>query len=337
MDESDPMEILPVILCGGAGTRLWPRSRSDFPKPFLRLVGEQTLFRQAVDRCRGDGFADPVIVTGAAHVRLVEEQLGGVAVAEVIVEPERKNTAAAVALAAARARPEQVLLVCPSDHHIGDLGCFADAARSAGSAASSGRIVCMGVPAVSPDTRFGYIQLGERLGSDLFAVEQFTEKPALEAAEAFVASNKFVWNAGIFALRADRYLEELRRYRPRLAEAVEKAVTQGRSQAKQFYPDATAFSAVAPESIDCAVMENTAHAAVVRLTCSWSDVGDWAAVHRARDKDESGNSVSGPAEIVDCRNVLIDSDGPKVRAVGLDHVLIVVDGGDILVTKVKRD
>jgi mannose-1-phosphate guanylyltransferase/mannose-1-phosphate guanylyltransferase/mannose-6-phosphate isomerase len=322
--------ITPVILCGGSGTRLWPKSRASKPKPFLPLVGETTLFEATL--ARGAPFGPPVVVTGAAHLAHVEAQLGDSPGAAIIVEPEAKNTAAAIALAAMRLPEEAVMLVCPSDHHIGDPEAFAEAARAAAALAEQGWLVSFGIEAKSPETGFGYLQRGEAIGSTGYRVAKFVEKPDLERAKAFLADGLHAWNGGIFAFRVKDFLDELEQFRPAISVAVIKAVRDGREVGQRFYPDPGAFKAIASESVDYAVMENTAHAAMVPADMAWSDIGNWQALHDARPRDAEGNTVSGPAELVDCRNVLVESDGPRVSVIGLEGVIVVVDGGEVLVT-----
>jgi mannose-1-phosphate guanylyltransferase len=326
-------KITPVILCGGSGTRLWPRSRASKPKPFLPLVGDKTLFEQALLRCGEAEHFDPaVVVTGQAHLDHVESQLCGVPGAQVIVEPAAKNTAAAIALAAVRLPDDEIMLVCPSDHHIADCEAFASAARSAASLAAEGWLVSFGIEAKSPETGFGYLRRGEAVGEHGFQVAQFIEKPDLARAEQFLADGGYAWNGGIFAFRVGTFLDELQEHRPKLADAVRRSVAGGKADGHRFHPDPTAFAEIESESVDYAVMENTAKAAMVPADMGWSDIGNWQALHMARDRDDDGNSVSGEAELVDCRNVLVESDGPRVSVIGLEDVIVVVDGNDILVT-----
>lgn len=326
-------KITPIILCGGSGTRLWPRSRASKPKPFLPLVEEQTLFEQAILRCADAAhFHAPLVVTGERHVEHVEAQLGSGPGAEIIVEPQAKNTAAAIALAALRLPMDSIMLVCPSDHHIGDFGAFTKAARGAADLAAEGWLVSFGIEPRSPDTGFGYVRRGERIGNDGYKVAQFVEKPDLARAEAYLASGEYAWNGGIFAFAVDTYLEELKRFRPKLFAAVSEAAEKGSQRGRRFYPDAGAFGQVEPESVDYAVMENTVRAAMVPADMAWSDIGNWQALHGARKRDQSGNSTRGPVELIDCRNVLVESDGARVSVIGTQDLIIVVDGGDILVT-----
>jgi len=324
--------IHPVVLCGGSGTRLWPRSRKQKPKPFLPLVGEQTLFEATLGRCANDSrFADPVIVTGAAHLDHVREQTRAFPGAAVIVEPEAKNTAAAIGLAAARLPEDAIMLVCPSDHHIADPGAFREAACAAASLAEQDWLVTFGITPTAPETGYGYILGGEPIEGG-FAVQKFVEKPDLATAQAFLANGNYSWNGGIFAFRAGAFLAELAEHRPQLAEAVREAVAKGRAEGACFHPDPVAFSRIEAESVDYAVMEATTRAAMVPAAMGWSDIGNWQALRDAREADEDGNRTRGDVELIDCRNVLAETDGPRISVIGLEDIAIVVDGDEVLVT-----
>lgn len=326
------ISITPVILCGGSGTRLWPRSRASKPKPFLSLVGDSTLFEATVTRVApGHGFAPPVVVAGARHVEHIEAQLGA-GDATIVVEPAARNTAAAIALAALRLESDTIMLVCPSDHHIADSEAFRDAAHKAAALATEGYLVSFGIEAKSPETGFGYLERGEALPHGGFRVARFIEKPDRVRAEAFVAAGTHAWNGGIFAFRVGTFLDELAMHRPDILKAVRAADQAGRIEGRQFHPGAAEFDAIKAESVDYAVMENTSRAAMVPVDMGWSDIGSWDALHAALDRDASGNSIQGRAELVECRNVLVTSDGPRVSVIGLEDVVIVVDGDDILVT-----
>lgn len=322
--------ITPVVLCGGSGTRLWPRSRALCPKPFLPLVGERTLFEETLARCTG--FAAPIVVTGAPHLPHVEAQLGGASGAQIIIEPAQRNTAAAIALAALRLPEEAIMLVCPSDHHIADPAAFRAAAHAAAELAADGWLVSFGIAATAPETGFGYLHQGDPIGTLGFQVARFVEKPDLDRAKAFLAEGGYAWNGGIFVFRAATFLAELSTHRPDIAAQARAAVAAGRLDGHCFHPEATAFSAIEGESVDYAVMEKTTRAAMVPAAMGWSDIGNWDALYAARDHDAAGNSIRGTAELVDCRNVLIETDGPRVSAIGLEDVVIVVDRGEVLVT-----
>ncbi|KHK93077.1 mannose-1-phosphate guanylyltransferase [Novosphingobium malaysiense] len=330
-------KIVPVILCGGSGTRLWPRSRASKPKPFLPLVGDSTLFEAALARCPvGEGFDPPVVVTGHKHLDHVEEQLGSSDGGQIIVEPMARNTAAAIALAACRLPEDAVMLVCPSDHHIGNPKAFAQSAIAAAELAEDGWLVSFGIEATAPETGFGYLKRGEAIGAKGFRTAQFVEKPDLETAKRFLAEGIYAWNGGIFAFRVKDFLGELAAHRPQIAAVVADAVAKGREDGRRFHPDAETFAGVESDSVDYAVMENTQRAAMVPADMNWSDIGNWHALHEALERDADGNSVRGPgkAELVDCHNVLVDSDGPRVSVIGLEDVIVVVDGDDIMVTTV---
>lgn len=330
-------KIVPVILCGGSGTRLWPRSRAAKPKPFLPLVGDKTLFEAALARCpASSGFAPPVIVTGHKHLEHVEAQLGATPGAQVIVEPAARNTAAAIALAAFRLPEDAVMLVCPSDHHIADADAFAVAACDAADLAEEGWLVSFGIEATAPETGFGYLKRGEAISDTGFRTAQFVEKPDLECAKAFLAEGIYAWNGGIFAFRVKDFLAELAEHRPQIASGVAEAVARGSEDGQRFHPHADTFANVPSDSVDYAVMENTSRAAMVPADMNWSDIGNWHALHEALQRDEAGNSIrgSGTVEMVDCRNVLVDSDGPRVSVIGLEDVIVVVDGDDIMISTV---
>ena len=327
-------QIVPVILCGGSGTRLWPRSRKAMPKPFLPLMGETTLFAATVLRCSPDaGFADPVVVAGSAHVLLVESQLPDAQRGSIIVEPEGRNTAAAIALAAVRLPAEAIMLVCPSDHHIGDWAAFQAAAHEAAALAADDWLVSFGIAPTSPETGFGYLKRGEAIaGSSGYRVERFVEKPDLDRARAFLADGGYSWNGGIFAFRAGVFLAELTHHRPDIAEAVRAAVAAGHEEGDRFYPDAAIFATIRGDSVDYAVMEKTNRAAMVPVSMDWSDIGNWQALHDALPRDDLGNAVRGPAELKNCRNVMVESDGPRVSVVGVENLIIVVDGNEVMIT-----
>ncbi len=324
--------ITPIILCGGSGTRLWPRSRAAKPKPFLPLVGDTTLFVATLARCADPAvFSAPIVVTGQSHLEHVADQSSKVAGLQIIVEPAARNTAPAIALAAARLPGDAVMLVCPSDHHIADEAAFIRAARAAAALAADGWMVAFGIEANSPETGFGYILRGAAIEPGGYRIERFVEKPDRVRAEQFLAEGGYSWNGGIFAFRAGDFLAELAQHRPEMARLVRTSVDRGAEDAAHFYPGAAEFAASTPDSVDYAVMENTARAAVVPADMGWSDIGNWTALHQARSRDGAGNSVTGNAELIDCSNVMVESDGPRVSAIGLRDVVVVVDGDEVLV------
>lgn len=326
--------IHPVILCGGSGTRLWPVSRTAWPKPFLPLVSEETLFEQAVRRVAGDDrFAPPMIVAGAAHADIVTTQLGNTPGARLVIEPAARNTAPAIALAAALLPEDAVMLVCPSDHHIADAAAFRAAALSAASLAREDYLVSFGIAPDRPETGYGYLQRGEPLPGG-FAIRRFVEKPDLARAQEYLASGEYSWNGGIFAFRAGHLLAELAAHRPDMAQLVADAVAGGRQNGARFHPASAPFAAIEADSIDYAVMENTARAAMVPASMGWSDIGNWAALGDALadTANAQGNVARGAVDLDQCNGVLAITDGPRISAVGLEDVCIIVSGDEVLVT-----
>ena len=220
-----------------------------------------------------------------------------------------------------------MLLICPSDHHIADEAAFRSAAEAAAGLAQQGYLVSFGIEAISPHTGYGYLQRGEELPGG-YALEAFVEKPDLETAEIFLADGRYSWNGGIFAFGRERFLEELATHRPEMARLCAEAVAGGEGDGQVFRPAEAPFAQIDGDSVDYAVMENTAHAAMVPVSMGWSDIGSWDALREAR-----GGVSRGPHELLDCSGVMVDSDGPRVSVVGLDDVIIVVDGDEILVMR----
>jgi mannose-1-phosphate guanylyltransferase/mannose-1-phosphate guanylyltransferase/mannose-6-phosphate isomerase len=310
-------------------------SRKEVPKPFLPLLGEETLFEQALHRVLGDDrFAPPMVVAGAAHGDLIAAQLGDTPGARLVVEPAAKNTAPAIALAAALLPEDAVMLVCPSDHHIAGAAAFRAAALVAAELARQDYLVSFGIAPDRPETGYGYLERGEPLAEG-YAIRRFVEKPDLATAQAYLASGKFSWNGGIFAFRAGHLLAELATYRPEMALLVAEAVADGRDEGLCFFPAAGPFAAIAGDSIDYAVMENTGRAAMVPVEMGWSDIGNWAALADvlAERGDADGNVVrSGDVDLAQCQRVFALTDGPRISAVGLEDVCIIVSGNEVLVT-----
>ena len=327
-------QIHPVILCGGSGTRLWPLSRKAVPKPFLPLVSAQTLFEQAVHRVAGDDrFAAPMVVAGSAHGDLIMAQLGDTPGARLVVEPCARNTAPAIALAAALLPEDAVMLVCPSDHHIADPDAFRAAALAAAALAREDYLVSIGIAADRPETGYGYLERGAPMAGG-YAIRRFVEKPDAATAQAYLDSGNFSWNGGIFAFRAGHLLDELAAHRPEMAALVRQAVAEGHSAGACFHPAAAPFGAITGDSIDYAVMENTARAAMVLADMGWSDIGSWAALAEALEDqaDVAGNVTRGTVDLAGCSGVLAITDGPRISAVGLADVCIIVADGEVLVT-----
>lgn len=330
--------IFPVILSGGAGTRLWPLSRTARPKQFLALAGSETLFARTIARVRDRRlFAPPLVVTNERHRFLVGEELrreGDTAGDNILLEPESRNTAPAVALAAlflCESGADPLLLVMPSDHAIADEAGFRRAVETGAEAAVAGRLVTFGIRPTRAETGYGYIAAGEALDRSpgCLRVLRFVEKPDRTTAEGYLAAGNFLWNSGIFLFRASRLLEELARHAPDILAACEAAMGQRAGDADFIRPDPAAFTASPSESIDYAVMEKSRHVAVVPAEFGWSDIGSWAAVWEQLDQDQDGNVTIGDVLVENCRNTLFWSDGPTIAAVGVEN-LVVVSSKDAL-------
>lgn len=327
--------LIPVILSGGSGTRLWPLSRKNLPKQFLALTGESTLFQQTVARTRAlSGASAPIVVCSEEHRFLVAEQLLELKVtgASILLEPEPRNTAPAIALAAWRAleqNPEAVLLVLPADHLIGDQTSFGDAVRKATPLAQQGWLVTFGIRPEGPETGFGYIKRGEALDDAAFRVGQFVEKPDRATAESYVAAGDYEWNSGMFMFQAARYLDELRQHAPKIHAATREACERAQADLDFVRVDKQAFAASPEDSIDYAVMEKTTRAAVVPVSCGWSDIGSWAALWSASERDADGNRLEGDVIAIDSGNCLLRaSDRRMIAALGVRD-LVVIDTPDV--------
>jgi mannose-1-phosphate guanylyltransferase/mannose-6-phosphate isomerase len=331
--------LISLILSGGSGTRLWPVSRQNLPKQFLKLTGQSTLFQQTLERTRGlPDLAPPIVVAADDHRFLAAEQLreAGVTNATIVLEPLARNTAPAIALGALAALerdPDATLLVLPADHLIGDTAPFLEAVRTALPLAHAGWLVTFGIRPDRPETGFGYIRRAEPLPHGGFRVSQFVEKPDLVTAGGYLEDGGYDWNSGMFLFRAARYLEELEAHAPQILAAVRVAHAAASRDLDFTRVDADAFARVPEDSIDYAVMEKTDRAAVVPLSCGWSDIGSWSALWRAGERDPDGNLSEGDTLAFDSHNCLLRShDRHLVAAVGVDDLVIVSTPDATLVT-----
>jgi mannose-1-phosphate guanylyltransferase/mannose-6-phosphate isomerase len=330
------LKVIPVILCGGAGTRLWPLSRELYPKQLLALVDDYSLLQNTVTRCAGHpDVTAPMLVCNEEHRFLVAEQLREIEVeaSRIILEPEGRNTAPAVALAAHEAMKtddDVILVVLPSDHVIHKTTLFLEALTTAIDLAKDDALVTFGVVPDKPETGYGYIKKGMATGA-AFKVDKFVEKPDVATASEFLQSGLYCWNSGMFVFKASAYLKELAAQTPRIAEAMAKATANASADLDFTRVNAEAFKSSPSDSIDYAVMEHTADALVVPLDAGWSDIGSWDALWQISEKDEHNNTLVGDAVVHDVEGSLVWSESRLVSVVGLKDVIVVETADAVMV------
>jgi len=337
MSGAEHHRIVPVVLCGGTGSRLWPLSREGFPKQFWPLLSERTMLQETMGRARGPGFASPVVVCNQAHRFLVAEQLRAAEIKDalIVLEPVARNSAPAIATAALLAHeadPEAVLWLMAADAAIADTAALHAALAKAAAAARAGRIVAFGMKPTMPETGYGYIEAGAPLEGveGVSSIASFVEKPDLATAETYLKGGRHLWNSGMFVATAATLLAELERLAPALLATVRAAV-EGATRDLDFVRlDPETFERAPDISIDYAVMEKTSHAAVVPADLGWSDVGSWAALWEVSAKDGAGNATQGPVELYRTRNCYVRSEGILTGVVGLDDAVVVVTDDAVL-------
>ena len=331
----ETLPIIPVILSGGGGTRLWPMSRPELPKQMLPLTAEETMLQLTARRTAGDArFAAPIIVANAFHADLVEQQLHAVEAGAqaLILEPMGRNTAPAIALAAIAAGGDETpILVMPSDHVIDDVAAFHGAIERALPAVREGWLVTFGITPEGPETGYGYIATGAAIAEGVLRVARFVEKPPRADAEAMLAAGGHYWNGGIFLFRADLYLAALGQHAPDMLVATQQAMSRARREGTRIHPDKDAFAQSPSDSIDYAVMEKADRVACVPVSMGWSDVGSWDALHALSACDGHGNACQGDVVTLDTVDCLIRSDGVRIAAVGVQDLIVVASGNDVLI------
>lgn len=341
-DMTDPISIVPVLLSGGFGTRLWPASRRRRPKQLLPLLGEHTMFRATLDRALGvTGSAEPLVVCNADHLMGIQQELHGAGLTEttVLLEPVGRNTAPAVAAAALEVSTrnhDPLLLVLPADHVIRNREAFVEAVATAAEFAVEGNLLTFGITPTHPETGFGYIQFGDSIGDGVRRVAAFREKPDRRTADEYVASGRYLWNSGMFLFAASRYLEELEASRPEIVSAVRNAHAGATRRENVVSLDRVAFEACPSDSVDYAVMEHTDRAAVLPLHAGWNDVGAWSSLWELGEHDEDGNVLVGEVESVNVSNSYVRSGGRLVGVVGVDNVVVVETPDAVLVARRDR-
>ncbi len=337
-------KIIPVILSGGSGTRLWPASRSMYPKQLLPLVSDATMLQETAARLRGmpGTSGECLIVCNEAHRFLVAEQMAAIEMhARIMLEPKGRNTAPAVALAAFQIASEDedaLMLVMPADHVIRDVSAFQAAVGKGVEAAEQGKLVTFGIVPSRPETGYGYVKAvpnGDD-GDAAVAVEAFVEKPDLETAKQYVAGGEHFWNSGMFLFSARAFLRELAALSPKIYENVAKSAEGLEKDLNFIRPDAAHFAASPSDSIDYAVMEKTDAAMMVPLDAGWSDVGSWAALHEVCDSDSDGNATAGDVITHGCRDTLVQAESRLVMAIGLEDIVVVETKDSTLVAHKSR-
>lgn len=330
------MKILPVIMCGGAGTRVWPESRESLPKQFIPLVGERSTFQTIVQMLADPVFDKPIIVSNIDYRFLIQEQLAAIgAEADIVLEPMRRDSAPAIAVAseiAAARNPENIVAVFAADHVVRDRPTLVQLCKEAAAAAAGGAIVTLGIKPTEAATGYGYIKPGAPLNasSPIRAVETFVEKPDRATAERYVADGYF-WNGGNFIFRADRMIDEIGRFEPQIGEAARGALASAKHDLGFLVLDADSFARAPKISIDYAVMERAENVAVIPADIGWSDVGTWGAVWELSDRDSMGNSIRGHGLVMDAHNVHIRSSDHLTTVVGVDDVIVVTTQDAVLV------
>ncbi len=336
--------ILPIIMAGGSGTRLWPLSRSMYPKQFLNIVGDNTMLEDTVARLANIETAPATVICNNEHRFLVAEQMkntGG----DIILEPVGRNTAPAIALAALRAMEsgeDPLLLVLAADHVIQDVAAFETAVASAQQFAEQDKLVTFGVVADSPETGYGYIHRGKACGEEGFIVNQFVEKPDLEKAQTYIDTGEFYWNSGMFLFKASRYLAELKQHHPEILKVCQESIKSATRDLDFVRIDEKIFNQCPSESIDYAVMEplcsveGSDAVVVVPMDAKWSDIGSWSAIWEVSKKDEEGNRVLGDVITQDSKNCLVHAEERLVTVLGLEDVVVVDTKDTVLVANKNK-
>src|SRR5690554_492311 len=329
--------ILPVIMAGGSGSRLWPLSRAAFPKQFLKLNGDGTMLQETITRLNKNSTDAPIVICNEEHRFLTAEQLRQIGQLNhnIILEPVGRNTAPAIALAAlcaVKRGTDPIMLVLAADHVIKNTAAFQEAVVKATGHAEQGKLVTFGIVPTGPETGYGYIERGADSG-DAFAVARFVEKPNLETAEKYVSSGDLYWNSGMFMFRASRYLEELKVHRPDIHAACEAAIGDTSADLDFVRVDKDAFMKCPEDSIDYAVMEKTTDAVVVPMDAGWNDVGSWSSLWDVSDRDENGNVHHGDVMAHNSRNNYVFAETGLVATVGVEDVVVVQTKDAVLVTR----
>lgn len=328
-------KIIPVIMSGGAGSRLWPASRQAYPKQLLPLVTEQTMVQETAERLSGPNYAAPVFICNQAHAAPIKAQMQeiGREIGAIITEPMGRNTAPVAVAAAYHAQSlgmDTLVLLAPADHHVTKPEAFRAAVEVAIPAAMQGKLVTFGITPDAPETGYGYIEQGASMGSGVFEVKAFREKPDIETAKSYISTGNYAWNAGIFLYSPEALLREAAKFEPEILNCSEQALTLAARDGVQIDLDRAAFEKCPSQSIDYAIMEKTQHAAIVPCDIGWNDIGSYSALYEAR-KDAEGMAAPEGTITVNSKNCLVQSDGPNVNLVGVEGLAVIIKGGEVLI------
>jgi len=332
--------LIPVLMSGGAGTRLWPASRPDRPKQFLDLVDDRTMVRATLDRLSGLETGQPLVVGNIAHHDLIAAELeaGGHDPDRMLLEPFGRNTAPAATVAALHLMEtgdDPLMLLLPADHVIEDVDSFHEAVRHAGRLAGAGNLVTFGIVPTHPETGYGYIRTGDSIDGSASAVDRFVEKPDIDKARHYLNSGDYLWNSGMFVFRCSDYLDALGTFAPNILTACRRTM-EAASRDDGIRLDADEFAGTPADSIDYAVMEHTRAAVVVPLDAGWNDVGSWAALWNLAERDADGNTIIGDVVATDTVNSYIRSEHRLVTVAGLENVVVVTTPDAVLVTTIEK-
>lgn len=334
------MTLIPIILSGGAGTRLWPLSWGDHPKQFLPLVTDNTMIQETLLRLKGLEIASPIVSCGEAHRFLVAQQLTEIGInPQIILEPMAKNTAPAIAAACCAALKQDkdaVVVVLPSDHVIKNKDVFAKAVMTAAKNAEKGSLVTFGIVPTFAATGYGYVKASGDESDGAYTLEKFVEKPCLEKAEEYIASGEYAWNSGMFVFKASTFLEELKVHSPDMARLAIESFEKAEVDKDFIRLDKESFGQIKGDSIDYAVMEKTTKGKIVKLDAGWDDVGSWSALYDISEKDENKNVVKGDVIAIDTKSSYIRSSGRTVATIGLENVVVIDSEEGVLVADINK-
>lgn len=334
------MTIIPVILSGGAGTRLWPLSWGNHPKQFLPLVSEKTMIQETLLRLKGLDIKNPIVSCNEAHRFLVAQQLNEIGIKPtILLEPVAKNTAPAIAAACCAAMkqfPDAVVVVLPSDHVIADVDAFQKALMIAATEAENGSLVTFGIVPDFPSTGYGYVKCGKSADNKVFDLDCFVEKPCIEKAELYLASGEYSWNSGMFVFKASSFLKELKINSPEMADLSIKSFENAEVDSDFIRLNKTYFEQIKGDSIDYAVMEKTKKGKVVKLNAGWNDVGSWSALYEISPKDENSNVVNGDVITLDTKKSYIRGGKRTIATIGLNDVVIVDADDSLLIADIHQ-